>query len=182
MRRAIIGLLLYSGTAHADVYKCITQGKPAYQERPCEGSGTVLPANSSPADAMVGCWSVIGHVGKRIPSTYAVARAGNGRFELLNMAGKFLYAMKRATHDELDALKEMFRDTDFRDGLSVDWDETAKRQEPGDRWPPTMRRLPIGLYRVTERDGNMTYRFFMLEHLMLQDLPLSKKVSCAYSR
>jgi hypothetical protein len=178
MKKVIVGLLLFSGAAHAEIYKCMTQGKPSYQQEPCEGSGEVLKSGSSPADAMVGCWSSPALVEGGYSFRFEITNAGNSRYDLLGRGpnGKFKSVLKRATSAELKRLRESIAPLHAirtpspyqlvelsllgaRDGLSVDYQETIR-----DRWHDyneLLRDFPFGIYRVVDRDGSESYVMYL---------------------
>lgn len=179
MKLLILILIFVSNTVHADLYKCIKDGKHSYQDHPCDGARNTARVSVSTIETMAGCYEAnfSGWASRNI-ETSEIKSIGNGRFIQKNLGGQRIDSsgkstttstfnkneegipMKQASPEELQAISKAFG-LNATEGISLEW----KRDSPDYK--------PIGFYRGTDENGKsviLAYFFF--------SNGLAKKIPC----
>jgi Domain of unknown function (DUF4124) len=156
MKSLIVVLLMFSGVAHAAVFKCVSDGKVSYQDHPCDKASETIKLPIGPAEsAMAGCYEVdfYAEAGTQT-ERYQLKGIGNDEFKLDSVGGKekTSLSMKKATSEEMKSVGASFH-LDIKEGVSMKWEKGTPNQKP------------VGLYKgVDAEKKNVILVFFFLSN------------------
>ena len=155
--RIVALLALLSSSAHAELFKCVENGKASYQDKPCAVSSKTEVMSIGPAkSSLTGCYEVdfpgFDSAAPHSIERWRIATTDAEEYTLHSLAESKQppLRMKKATADELKAIAGAFG---FRvtDGLSMKVDKETPNQKP------------VGLYRVIDGAGKpQVFAFFFM--------------------
>jgi len=157
-------LLLFSGYASAEVYKCVTSEKTTYQDHPCSAASKSMLVKIRATQSMAGCYQIDFPGDEEAPPAeqVRVVAAGGGTFNMISISGKekTILHMQNASAEDMSAVGSKLH-LKVGAGISVKWDKGSANQKP------------IGLYRATDEQGNsVIFAYFFLSN------GFAKEISC----
>lgn len=148
MKNLIFLFLLISGSAYADLYKCvITDGKTAYQDHPCAEAGSSMKKRISEPESMVGCYEFKKSGGNE---RWEIKASANGNYDWLGIekngkrdSNDNRTKLKRATPDEVQLMsREMHLDLKLGVSFKIAGDTPKEKLEAS-----------MGIYKGKDEEG-----------------------------
>ena len=150
-------LLIATCNAQAGTYKCVSHGKTAYQDHPCDGTTKSIPSQFGETPLMAGCYKVKFGGWDNNKGTTEIIRISDIGNDDLRMSGagideKTSVKMKNATPEEMKAVGDAFH-INIKQGVSMKWGKGTSDTKP------------VGLYRgVINKNEDVIFAFFFMKN------------------